>query len=34
MWQPDQVRHIRGVLSNVYSQMKDYAHSEEQLQII
>jgi Flp pilus assembly protein TadD len=32
--QPDQVRHIRYVLSNVYSLMKDYAHSEEQLQII
>lgn len=32
--QPDQVRHIRYVLSNVYSQMKDYPHSEEQLQII
>jgi tetratricopeptide (TPR) repeat protein len=32
--QPDQVRRIRYALSNVYSQMKDYPHSEEQLQTI
>jgi tetratricopeptide (TPR) repeat protein len=32
--QPDQVRRIRYVLSNVYSQMKDYSRSEQQLQLI
>ena len=32
--QPDQVSYIRHTLSNLYSQMKDYVRSEEQLQII
>jgi tetratricopeptide (TPR) repeat protein len=32
--QPDSVRRIRYTLSNVYSQMKDYPRSEEQLEII
>ncbi len=32
--QPDSVRRIRNVLSNVYSQMKDYPRSEEQLELI
>jgi tetratricopeptide (TPR) repeat protein len=32
--QPDQVRSIRYMLSGIYSQMKDYPRSEEQLELI